>query len=400
METMLEAPFLNIFEPGFDYDHEEVALAREVNWYAHTPLGPIVLRHADAWSVLRDPRFIPGGRHYMHRQGITQGPLYDWFVGMLASRNGEDHARLKGLVNKAFTPRFVESLRPMVRSTASSLVDDIVDSDEVCEFVDAFADRLAGIVICQTLGVPTADYDQFHRWVHDIGLVFNTSSELTRSEAAIVGMSGYVTSLIEYRRRHPGEDLLSALIAAEEAGHRLTIDELKDLVLLLFWAGQDTTARQLGRAMVVFAEHPEQWRLLGERPELAPQAVEEVCRWSPQARVTFRFATRDVTYGDLTFGAETMVLIGIVPANRDPRAYEDPERFDISVPRRARQLVFGGGIHHCLGMSMARLELAEALSVLARRLGAPEVAGPITWPPHTAMIHGPLVLPLRFAGRS
>jgi cytochrome P450 len=386
---------LNIFEPGFDYDQDQAVQAREASWYAQTPLGPIVLRHAEARDILRDRRLVPGGHRYMHSQGITEGPLYDWFTGMLASQNGPDHDRLRGLVAGVFTPRFLESLRPAIQATAGLLADGIAWHGG-CEFMGEFADRFAGLVICQTLGVPAGDYDRFHGWVRDIGLVFNTASERPRAEAAIVGMAAYIESLIEARRRDPGEDLLSGLITAEEAGERLTTKELSDMVLLLFWAGQDTTALQLGRAMLAFADYPDQWRLLGERPELAPQAVEEVCRYTPQARVTFRFATEDVAYGGLAIPAETMVLIGIAAGNRDPRAYENPERLDIAARRRSRQLVFGGGIHHCLGMSMARLEMAIALTVLTQRLGPPAVAGPVTWPPHTAMIHGPLSLPLWF----
>lgn len=396
METSAEPEFLDIFEPGFDYGQERAARAREHCWYAQTPLGPVVLRHAEAWDLLRDRRLVPGGHRYMHSQGITEGPLYDWFTGMLASQNGPDHDRLRGLVSGVFTPRFLETLRPSVRATAGMLADGI-GWNGGCEFMGGFADRFAGLVICQMLGVPAGDYDRFHRWVRDIGLVFTTASERPRAEAAIIGMSGYIESLIEDRRRDPGEDLLSGLITAEQAGERLTAKELSDMVLLLFWAGQDTTALQLGRAMLAFADHPGQWELLRQRPDLAPQAAEEACRHTPQARVTFRFATEDVTYRDLKIPAESMVLIGIATANRDPRAYENPEEFDIAAPRRSRQLVFGGGIHHCLGMSMARLEMAEALTALTR-LGPPSVTGPVTWPPHTAMIHGPLSLPLLFGG--
>jgi cytochrome P450 len=400
VETSTEPAFLDIFDPGFSYDGAEAVKAREACWYAQTPLGPAVLRHAEAWDLLQDRRLVPGGRRYMHSQGITSGPLYEWFTGMLASQNGADHRRLRGLVSGVFTPRFLETMRPSVRATAGLLADGIAWNGG-CEFMGGFADRFAGLVICQMLGVPAGDYDQFHGWVRDIGLVFNTNTASTRdqAEAAITGMSGYILSLIETRRRDLGEDLLSGLITAEEDGARLTTKELTDMLLLLFWAGQDTTGLQLGRAMLAFADHPGQWRLLREHPELAPQAVEEVCRYTPQARVTFRFADETVTYRDLTIPAESMVLIGIATCNRDPRAYDDPERFDIAAARRSRQLVFGGGIHHCLGMSMARLEMAEALIALTR-LGPPSVAGPVTWPPNTAMIHGPLELPLMFGGAS
>ncbi|WP_158944025.1 cytochrome P450 [Granulicella sp. S190] len=392
--------FLNIFEDQFEYDSEQVAQAREAHWYAQTPIGPIVLRHAEAYDILRDRRLVLAGHRYMRSQNITEGPLYDWFTGMLVSQNGSDHARLRGLVSNVFTSRFVATLSPAIQKIAELLADGIAGSHEG-EFMDAFADRFAGLVICQMLGVPPEDYDQFHHWVRDIGLVFTTASERPRTEAAIVGMTGYIESLIDARRRDLREDLLSSLITAADGGDRLTPKELTDMVLLLFWAGQDTTALQLGRAMLAFANHPDQWQLLRERPDLAPQAVEEICRYTPQSRITFRFAAEDAVYRDLKIPAESMVLIGIATGNRDPRAFENPERFDISAPReRSKQLVFGGGVHMCLGQHMARLEMAVALTALTQRLGPPSVVGPVEWLPHTAMIHGPLSLPLRFGKRS
>lgn len=396
----VDIPFLDIFHPQFDYESAEVTEAQAQSWYARTPIGPMVLRHEPAWEVLRDRRFVNMGWRYMQNQGITEGPLYDWFTGMLAQKNGPDHTRLRGLINKAFTRRFVETLRPFIQSTTDRLADDIADGEEVSDFVAAFARPVAGLVMCQMLGVPTDDYEQFSQWADDLGLVFNAASEFERSQNALIGMSGYVDGLIEHRRRNLGDDLLSSLIAAQEAGDRLTPQELHDTVLLLVWAGQDTTTKQFGRAMVAFSQHPEQWNILAAHPELAEQAVEEVCRWSPQARMTFRFADEDITLHDLHLTEGTMVLVSIAAGNRDPRAYANPAVFDITAPRTATQLVFGGGIHVCLGMNAARLELAQGLVALASRLGPPTVAGEIRWPSPTAMIHGPESLPLRFARRS
>lgn len=398
MATTSEAPFLNIFDPDFHYEHPSIAEAREESWYAQTPLGPIVLRHDDAWALLRDRRLVPGGRRYMHKIGITEGPLYDWFVNMLASTPPDDHRRLRALVTKAFSPRMVENLRPTARSIAERLADDI-SAGEVCEFVEAFAEPLPALVMCEMLGVPADDYQLFHRWANEIGLVFNTTAQRARSEAAIVGLSAYVEDLVTRRREAPGGDLISSLILAEEAGDRLSTAELHNLLVLLVWAAQDTTARQLGRAMVAFSEYPDQWQLLHERPELVPQAVEEVCRWSPQARVTFRATNEDIEYRGLEMPVDTMVLFSIAAANRDPRAYDDPDRLDITAVRERRQLVFGGGPYTCLGAGAARLELTEGFAALVRRHGPPSVAGPIRWGPPTAMIHGPHELPLRFAAR-
>jgi len=403
MQTAPEVnvPYLDIFHPQFDHESTDVVEAQERHWYAQTPLGPMVLRHEQAWEVLRDRRFINSGHWYMHNQGIYGGPLYDWFTGMLAQKNGPDHIRLRGLINKAFTRRYVETLRPFVQATTERLADRLADDgEEVSDFVAAFARPVAGLVMCQMLGVPPEDYEQFTRWADDLGLVFNAANEFERSQQALLGMSEYVHGLIEHRRRNLGDDLLSSLILAQEAGDRLTPQELHDTVLLLVWAGQDTTTKQFGRALVAFSQHPRQWEVLAARPELAEQAVEEVCRWSPQARMTFRFAGEDMQLDDLHLTKGTMVLVSIVAGNRDPRAYANPQVFDITAPRNATQLVFGGGMHVCLGMNAARLELAQGLLALAARLGPPSVAGEVRWPPPTAMIHGPEFLPLRFSGRS
>lgn len=399
MSSTSAVPFLNIFDPEFHYEHPSIAEAREQSWYADTPLGPIVLRHDDVWALLRDRRLVPGGRRYMHKIGITEGPLYDWFVNMLASTPPDDHKRLRALVTKAFSPRMVENLRPVVRSIAERLAAQIAEGGDGCEFVEAFAEPLPALVMCEMLGVPAEEYDQFHRWANEIGLVFNTSAERERSEGAVLGLSEYVESLVARRREAPGEDLISALIEAEEAGQRLTTAELLNLLVLLVWAAQDTTARQLGRAVVAFSEYPEQWELLRQRPELVPNAVEEICRWSPQARVTFRAVNEDLIHRGLELPTDTMVLFSIWSANRDPRAYDDPDRLDVTVAREPRQLVFGGGPYTCLGAGAARLELAEGIAVLVRRFAPPSVTGPITWGPPTAMIHGPHQLPLRLASR-
>lgn len=395
-------PFLNLFDPSFDPEAPEVAAARETHWWARTPMAPMVLRHQDAREMLTDRRLVHGAQRYMAMQGVTEGPTRDWWANAIMSLEGEDHARIRGLVQKAFTASRVELLRPFARATAERLVDEL-DPDG-CEFAAAFAEPFPTLVMCELLGVPVEDYDRFHGVSNDIGLAFSRDigpDDLPRIDAAILALSDYVTELIARRRAQPGDDLLSSLITVEEHGERLTAEELHNLVLILVWAGQDTTARQLGRALVAFAAHPDQWDLLAGQPELAEQAAEEVCRWSPQARMLWRFATEEVTRRDLHIPAETMVLFSVVAANRDPRAFAgDPERFDITVTHSSLNLDFSAGIHHCLGAALARMEMTEGLAVLASRLGRPQITGEIVWRPPAAAIHGPDVLPLRFTARA
>jgi cytochrome P450 len=393
-----DVPFLDIDHPGFAPECDEVAEAREQHWWARTSRAPYVLRHAEARQLLQDRRLVHGAQKAMVMMGVTAGPTFDWWNNAIMSLEGDDHARIRSLVQKAFTPAGVESLRGFTRATAERLAAEI-DPDG-CEFEAAFGEPLPTLVMCELLGVPTADYDAFHRYANDIGLAFSreiSAEQLPRIDAAITGLSDYVAGLIADRRRNLGDDLLSSLITVEEHGERLSTDELHNLVLILVWSGQDTTARQLGRALVAFAQHPDQWRLLAEQPNLVDQAVDEVCRWSPQTRMLWRFATEDLTYDDLDIPANSMVLIGVVPANRDSRAWGDSaDRFDITVPRRAINLDFSAGIHLCLGANLARLEMTEGLRALTRRFGPPEVTGDITWRPPSAAIHGPDALPLCF----
>ena len=399
MTTETAVPFINLFDPTFDYTAPEVAAAREASWYATIPHGIMVLRHAEAEEILRDKRFLPGGKRYMHSHGITSGPLYDWFSNMIAGVSNEDHERLRPLVIRVFSPKFVESLRPFVRKTAERLAEEIAAGPDICEFVSAYAEPLPALVMCKMLGVPEADYVHFHEWANGMGLTFNHSNEyLPQAEAAVIGLSAYVTSMLEDRRRDLSDDLVSRLIRAEQAGE-INHSELHNVVLTLVWAAQDTTARQLGRAVVAFSENPEQWQILSGNLDLAGRAAEEVCRWTPQARATFRFATEDVTVNGLDIPEGTMVVVCIVTTNRDPRAFAAPDRFEIEAERTSRQLVFGGGMHMCLGAPAGRLELSEGIRALAKRLGQPSIAGEIEWSPSTAMIHGPHRLPVRFGSR-
>ena len=397
-----DVPFLDIDDPGFSPESAEVAAARERHWWARTPRAPYVLRHAEARQLLQDRRLVHGAQKAMVMMGVTAGPTFDWWNNAIMSLEGEDHARIRGLVQKAFTAASVEALRPFTRATAERLAGDIDPAG--CEFESAFAEPLPTLVMCQLLDVPTSDYDAFHRYANDIGLAFSrdiSAEQLPRIDAAITGLSDYVAGLIADRRRRLGDDLLSSLITVEEAGESLTTDELHNLVLILIWSGQDTTARQLGRALVAFSQNPDQWGLLADDLGLIDQAVEEVCRWSPQTRMLWRFATEDLTHHDLEIPAGSMNFISVVAANRDPRAWGDgADDFDITVPRRAVNLDFSAGIHLCLGAHLARLEMTEGLRSLVQRFGTPEVTGDITWRPASAAIHGPDALPLRFAARA
>jgi cytochrome P450 len=401
--SAVDVPFLDVTDPALDFGSDAVAQARAASWYGRTPLGLIVLRYAEVQEVLRDPRFAQSGKRYLALHGVTDGPLYDWFTDIILHRRGEDHLRLRRLVNQAFGPRAIEGFRPLIRERAEGLAASVaasVATEGECEFMDAFADLLPVQVLCAMLGIPAGDYEAFHRWSAEVGLTYSFALRdlRPRVEDAVTRLHEYVDTLIARRRAEPGRDLVSTLIAAEEAGDRLSSAELRNLLVALVFAGHDTTRNQLGQAMVTFAAHPDQWRLLGDRPELAPQAVEEVMRWNPSIPTSFRFALEDVDLHGTHIPEGTFLLLCAHSANRDPRVVANGGEFDITVRREVPHTTFGGGPHYCLGAATARAELAESLVALARRLGPPSIAGPVTWRPPTALA-GPERLPLRFEPR-
>jgi cytochrome P450 len=347
--------------------------------------------------MLRDRRLIQRGEEHLLMQGVSDGPLWDWFTRIILFANGSDHSRLRRLVNRAFVPAAVDGLRPAMRKAAAGLAGGLAERDGG-EFVDAFADPYPVEIMGRLLGVPLDDYHQLRRWSTDLGLVFSlaVAAERPRIEAAVVGLHDYVDRLICRKRRDPGEDVVSTLLEAEEAGDRLTHDELRNLLVSLIFAGHDTTRNQLGNALVAFAEHPAQWDVLAARPELAARAVEEVMRYRPAVPAIFRTATEDLEREGVAIPAGTFVLQCVQAANRDPRVFADPDRLDIETVRSAPQLTFGGSIHFCLGAWLARAELAEALPALAHRLTAPVIED-LTWRPALG-IFGPASLYIR-AGR-
>lgn len=398
--TPTDVPFLNVVDPAFDFTSPEAMSAQARSWYADSPIGLLVLRYAEAQELLRDRRLDHNGQGYIEQSGVFDGPIFDWFVPMINNRDGDDHRRLRGLVAKAFVPRIMNDLRPFVRAEAERMAEEMA-SMEVCDFVDRFADPLPLAVMCKLLGVPSADYDTFRRWTNDIGLVFSMihgGDIVARVEKAVVGLYGYVSSLIEDKAKNPGDDLISTLVTAQRTEGQVSEEELRNLFVTLVFAAHDTTCHQLSNAMVVFAEHPGQWNLLAERPELAEKAVEEIIRWSPSTPIIYRCAAEDFEYRGLHIEKGTFLTMCAQTAQRDPRVFSNGNTFDITTTSAAQPLLFGAGPHYCIGAPLARVEIGEALPVLAKRLGPPSIAGEVSWRPPTG-IHGPNELPLRFGDR-
>jgi cytochrome P450 len=315
---------------------------------------------------------------------------------------GDPHGRLRRLVAPAFTPKSADRLRPFMRSVVDGLLDPIVESGTGrCELVHDVCEPYPIPIVCELLGAPKEDWKLFSAWATDIFRIFNgdVANDLPAIKAAMQELDDYVRTMVDERRSTPADDLLSDLIAAEEAGDRLSTDELVMMTEAVLMAGTDTTRNQLACAVALFTQYPDQWALLAAQPELAPTAVEECMRVLGAVRGTARIASEDIVYKDVLFPAGTLVAISLAAANFDPDVMGGPacERFDITQKRPAQQMTFGSGIHHCLGASLARAELQEALPLLARRLPDLAVDGAIEWKPETVGIWGPARLPLQFS---
>ena len=360
-------------------------------------MGYCVTRLEDVTAVLRDKRFHSALSILPADVGPARLGTAEPRRESILSMEGEEHARLRRLVAPAFTPASANRLRPTMRAVITDLIDAI-GGDGSCEFVSDVCEPYPIPIICELLGAPREDWKLFSSWATDIFRIFNGTLEqdLPFIERASAELTAYVSDMITERRADPRDDLLSDLIAIEEEGDRLSTEEMAMLAQAVLMAGTDTTRNQLACSVALFAEHPAQWRLLAEQPELAPRAVEESMRYLGAVRATVRFASEDVVYRDVLFPQGTIVSTSLAGANRDPEIWQGPNRFDITQERGTAQMTFGSGIHFCLGAALARAELQEALPLLARRLPGLALTGPVEWKPANFGIWGPARLPLRF----
>ena len=337
-----------------------------------SPLGFWVLtRYDDVVATLRDPRCVkePLAALVAARFGVAVPPG----VGLsMLDRDPPDHTRLRSLVSKAFTPRVVDGLRPRIQQ----IVDRLISRAEAVgsmDLIEEFAYPIPVNVICELLGVPVEDHDQFKGWSLDIArgldsVLLPPDSEVPRrSGAARHAMGDYFRRLIAERRASPRSDLLSALIAAEEAGQKLNEEELLATCILLLIAGHETTVNLIGNGTLALLRHPGELRRLRETPGLIVNAVEELLRYDGPVQRTARVPSTDITIGGRTIGKGEMVMPFIGAADRDPSQFPDPDRLDLGRTDN-RHIAFGWGIHFCLGAPLARVEGQIAIDTLVRRL--------------------------------
>jgi len=375
-------------------------LLAEGHWLVRSLIGFAVISYDDVAGVLRDRRWHNAIAKLPEMMGITDPEFTEGRRRSIITAEGDEHTRLRRLVAQSFSPRAADQLRPTMRSVVNDLIDPVAASGSA-DIVADICEPYPIPIICELLGAPKEDWRNFSRWAEAVLAIFNgtVNDELDRIKQAQRELDEYTVTMIERRRSDPRDDLLSSLIAAEEEGDRLSTDELVMMVNAVIVAGTDTTRNQLSCAVAVFAGHPDQWALLAEQPELAPQAVEEVMRYMGAVRGVGRFASEDIVYRDVLFPKDTFVFPSLAAANVDEAAATgDPFTFDIQrEPVKGRmQMTFGSGIHYCLGASLARAELQEALVVLAQRMPDLRLNGDIMWKPPTTAIFGAEHLPVRF----
>jgi cytochrome P450 len=392
-------------------------------WLARGPYGYVVLDREAGEFFLRTRSAIFPGMKIAELFDVSSGPLWEEMKANILHVNGPDHTRLRSLVNPALTPRAVERWRPAMRSFLEGLFAQVADARR-CEFVGAFAKPYPSQTIATVMGAPLSDAPRLHHWSNWIQRQFDAASMMNERagiEQAVEEFYEYARALIAARREDPSDDLISTLLAAEQEGDRLSVQECVNLVLNVLIGGVDTTQSQLAHAIRLLAEHPEQWRALVEDPSLAGAAVEEALRFEPITPFTARITVEDLEYRDVVFPKDTIVMVCAFTGNRDlpdpPQggasgtagqsaadsagetgggSGANPDVFDITVQRpKARVLTFGAGVHYCLGANLARLELEEGLAFLARHMPKLELDGEPVFESILG-IYGLAELPIRF----
>jgi cytochrome P450 len=409
--TELELPTLAYMDAelrGPRYRAAMAALRGHDGWLAAGPLGYVVTGREAGELFLRTKAAVFPGLAIADMFDVRDGPLHEEIVGNIINVNGDDHRRLRNLLNPALSPRAADGHRPAMRGLISELLDGL--GGERCDFVTAVAKPYPALVIAHLLGAPPGDASRLHEWSNSIQRQFDAASLVTERaaiERSVEECYAWARELLAARRAPAGhaeapagggDGLVAALLAAEDEGDRLSEDEVVNLVVDVMLGGIDTAQSQLAHAVRLLAEHPDQWERLRADPSLAGAAVDESLRFEPVTPFTARITIAEIEHRGVTFPPGSVVMVSAWHANRDDPALAEPDRFDIARGEGAgRLLTFGAGIHYCVGANIARAELSEALAVLAERVERIELDGEPEYGTITG-IYGLDRLPVRLAG--
>ena len=336
--------------------------------------------HAGCVELLRSNAFTTG--FGFGGDGFEERPFIKKTMEILVFTNGEQHARLRRLVALAFSPKMVEGVVPKLQSFVDERLDRIAELGS-CDLLGEYAMPVPAMVLTELLGAPFEDHRRVQAWVDAVANSMKPVLEdelVARADVATVEFDDYIRGLMAQRRRRPGDDLLSALIAAEEEGDRLSENELANLLFTIMAAGNETTTSLISSGTYLLLTHPDQYRKLVDDPELVGNAVDEILRYEAPIQNSFmRIAAHDTELlgEEVVEGELVAALVGA--ANRDPAVFDDPDRFAVDRPNAEEHLSFGSGIHFCLGRRVGLQSGMLALSSLIRRFPKLELAEPTRW---------------------
>ncbi len=332
----------------------------------------LITRYEDVLMVLKDEqRFVKNKQNAKTKAQLAKTPwippMFRAFERNLLDLDGDDHARLRGLIHKAFTPRLIEQMRQRVETLSCELLDN-AERKRAFDLISDFALPIPMTIISEILGIPEGDRLRFARLSKAMISLSATPSGILRAIPNLLAIARYLRRIIKERRTAPQDDLITALVQAEEAGDQLSEDELLAMVFVLVIAGHDTTVNLIGNGTLALLKNPDQIRVLRQQPELAKNAVEELLRYvSPVEQATERYAHEPVTLHGITIPQGDLVYAILASANRDEQQFERADKLDITRDAR-KHLAFGQGVHYCVGAPLARLEGQIAFRALVERL--------------------------------
>jgi cytochrome P450 len=408
--TRAEPAVFNPLDPSFRIDPYPTYRRLLDERPVHEGLFDTVVytRYADCLAVLRDPRSSSDGRNAnSYKEALEQG-LIDPDQQVLNTQpflfmDPPDHTRLRGLVSKAFTPKVVEGLRPRIHQLVDDLLDAAAERGTI-EVIEDLAYPLPVNVICEMIGVPPEDHVKFREWSREAARSLDPEEVLPpevleRRRKTIESFAEYFMNLIDVRRTAPKDDLLSALIAAEEAGDKLSTQELLSTCILLLVAGHETTVNLIGNGTLALLRHPDQLERLRLDPSLVRGAIEELLRFDPPVQMTARTALDDMEVGGANVRKGQQAILLLAAANRDAAQFPEPELLDIT-RGDSHHLSFGFGIHFCLGAPLARVEGEIAIGSLVRRFDGLHLRTETPEYKENIVLRGLASLPVGFAAAS
>lgn len=366
-EALADVPDVDLADEAFRADTADAFdRLRAVSWIVRTVRGYEVLDYEVVRQMCVDRRLDSIGAEYYQNLGASEPVMWWATQGSLPMIEGERHDRIRASLQRGFTRRRIDALRPLMRTIAGRLVDSLAEHDPL-DLVAEFTHRYPLEVMCGLMGVPGEDVDRFLAWTVDLGLLARVplAPHLGRLDEAIEGLRAYLHELAARRRVEPCDDFVTDLVGAQNDG-ALTEDELEGALLNLLFAAHDTTRYQFGWVVQQLVRHGA-WTAVRADRALVPNAVDEAMRVEPALHIMLRKAATDVEYRGLVIPRGTLLTLNIYAANHDPAVFPDPHRFDLSRPNAGRHVGFGHGGHLCLGHALARAEMAEALDIFLDR---------------------------------